>query len=260
MLLALKILLVIASYVFICFTRKHMWARILSICTGVSWILWMIIPHISSEIPKMSDLWQSIFWVTVFIFGYMLVFFFLACFDEFNPLQNILFWISLIGLAISFVAGFAIGLYYWDIHDSNIKREYKTETSVISSVELVATNAKSELSGKLEGSATGSYILFSGSIQATINGTLTTEQIIEYWYYASDGSVNPGSVSKKSIKIFLIEEDETPRMDTVVTTEQLFMTDYNTMIKTTYEKQEVSRTYVFYVPKGSILEEYNFNE
>ena len=125
MLLALKILLAVASCVFICFTKKHMWARILSVCTGVSWILWMIIPHISSEIPKMSDLWQSIFWVTVFIFGYMFVFFCLALCYEDDPVFDILFRISLIGLAISLVVGIAIGLHYWNIHDSNIKREYK---------------------------------------------------------------------------------------------------------------------------------------
>ena len=49
-------------------------------------------------------------------------------------------------------------------------------------------------------------------------------------------------------------------MDTVVKTSQLIKTDYNKMIKSTYEKQEIARTYVFYIPEGSILEQYNFNE
>lgn len=76
----------------------------------------------------------------------------------------------------------------------------------------------------------------------------------------SDGSIMPGSVPKKSIKIFFIEDNETPRMETVVETKQHIETNYNNMIKTTYKKQEVNRTYVFYVPKGSILEQYDFNK
>lgn len=261
MLLVLKILLAIASYVFICFTKKHMWARILSICTGVSWILWMIIPHISSEIPKMSDLWQSIWWVIVFIFGYMFVCLILTLYSECDDrYDGVLFRISLIGLVISLVAGCVIGIIYFNIYESNIEHIQNVETNVISSVTLVATNANSELSGKLEGSAQGSYVLFTGTTQVTINGTLTTEHIIEYWYCASDGSINPGSVPKKSIKIFFIEDNETPHMDTVVKTTQLIENNYNKMISTIYEKKEVARTYVFYVPKGSILEKYDFNE
>lgn len=236
MLLVLKILLAIASYVFICFTKKHMWARILSICTGVSWILWMIIPHISSEIPKMSDLWQSILWVIVFIFGYMFVCFILTLCYEYDAGIRI----SFIGLAISFVAGCVISIIYYNIYESNIEREQKVETNVISSVTLAATNANSEFSGKLEGSAQGSYVLFAGTTKATINGTLTTEQIIEYWYYASDGSINPGSVPKKSIKIFFIEDSETPYMETVVKTTQLIEINSNKKIKTTYEKRSGS--------------------
>ena len=48
-------------------------------------------------------------------------------------------------------------------------------------------------------------------------------------------------------------------MDTVVKTKQLVETNYNKMIRTKYKKQEISRTYVFYVPEGSILEQYKFN-
>lgn len=257
MLLVLKILLAIASYVFICFTKKHMWARILSVCTGISWILWMIIPSISSEIPKMSALWQSIFLVTIFIFGYMFIIFTLS---SFRHDYKRVYKLSIIGLGIAFFVGCVVGIIYYNIYESNIERVSQRETNVISSVTLVATNANSELSGKLEGSAQGSYVLFAGSTQATINGTLTTEHIIEYWYYASDGSINPGSVPKKAIKIFFIEDNETPRMETVVETKQLIETNYNKMIKTTYGKQEINRTYIFYVPKGSILEKYDFNE
>lgn len=261
MLLILKILLVVASYVFIFFTKKHMWARILSLCTGISFVLWMIIPRLSSEIPKMSDLWQSILWVTVFILGYVFAFFMYTSFDEDedNEAHNVYFRVSAIGLAITFVVGCIIGIIYYDIYQSNIKYERKVETNIISSVTLVGTNVNSELSGKLEGSVQSNYLLFAGATQVEINGALTTERIIEYWYYGSDGSVNPGSVPKESIKIFFIEDAQTPHMDTHVTTTELIKTNYNKMIMTTYGKQEVARTHVFYVPKGSILEQYDFN-
>ena len=95
---------------------------------------------------------------------------------------------------------------------------------------------------------------------ATIDGNLVTEQYIEYWYYGSDGSVYPGKVPKESIKIIFIEDDETPHMDTLVKTSQLIETNYNTRKKTTYGKKEESRTYVFYVPKDSILGQYSFME
>lgn len=181
MLFVLKILLAIASYVFICFTKKHMWARILSICTGTFWILCMIIPSISSEIPKMSALWQSIFFVTIFIFGYMLVIFTLS---SFHRDYKEVYKLSIIGVCVAFFVGCVVGIIYYNIYESNIERICKRETNVMSYVTLVSTNANSELSGKLEGSAQGSYILFVGLTQSTINGTLTTEHIIEYWYYA----------------------------------------------------------------------------
>lgn len=263
MLLVLKILLAIASYVSIFFTEKHMWARMLSICTGGSLILWMIIPHIHSKIPKKSDLWQSILLAIGFILVYMLVCYSIALHYEHDDSRyNVLDRVSSIGLVISFVAICFIGATYVAIYESNIVQETKEETNVTSSVVLIAANANNELSGKLESSAQGSYILFAGTTQATLNGTLTTEQIIEYWYYASDGSINPGNVPKKSIKIFFIEDDETPHMDTIVKTTQLIEINYNEieMKKTTHEKEEVDRTYVFYVPKGSILEQYDFNE
>jgi len=260
MLFALKVLLVIASYVLIFFTARHMWARILNLCTSISWILWMIIPHISSEIPKKSDLWQSIRDVAFFLSVYFVICYLAAllCFDAFNP-NEFFHRLAAIGTIVFAVAAIVIVIVYQDIYDSNIRRTATTETNIVSSVKLAALTSNNELSGNLEGSIDGNYVVFSGSTQGSVNGTLTTEKIIEYWYYAFDGSINPGEVPRKSTKIIPIEDNETPHMDTVVRTKITNEDNYNTGIRTIY-KQEVGRTYKFYIPKSSIPDSYNFNK
>lgn len=253
MLLVLKILLAVASYVFICFTKRNKWARILSICTGASLILWMIIPNISSEIPKMSALWKNVLLATAFIFGYMLVCFLMS---YFNSDYEVLYQKSLIGLRISFISVCVVGIIYSNIYNSNIERVTQIETSTVSSVNLASTDAVSELSKKIK----GRYVLYSESKESIIDGKMNTEEIMKYWYYASDGGVKPGIVSKDSIKVYFIGKNETPHMNTVVKTTQLIVNNYNRLLSYTYEKQEIDRTYAFYVPKGSILELVDSNE
>lgn len=257
MILALKILLALPTYIFLYLGEKHKWARILSLVTGISWIFGMIISAISSEIPGKSDLWLNILFITIFICIYLL-----ACFLKYEEtMSDNIATASILGFVISLLATCSVSITYITIYDNNIVEESQTETKTISTITLFSTNASVEVSGSLQVDVNTKFILFVGETKTSIDGIITTEEKINYWYYDSDGNVIPDSVTKKSIKICFIDESETPHMDTVVEIRRDIETNYNTIPeKQEIREVELSRKYVFYVPKGSILENFNFDK
>ncbi len=244
MMLLLKILLAVFPFLFLMLSERT-WTYILSAIVGFSWICLMLIPHINSNIPFKTDLMFSIA-IVLMVVGLYLFFF---GFDiEYDILNSIVIFIG----ATFMICGIIMGFIHLHFSDKNIITE-TTQTTTIESYNLQSVQVSEKLLGSLNGNTQGYYFLIGGKMTSEVDGTLTTVDVVKYWYDEGNGYYAPGQVEKSKVRYKYIENGENPHLDKKITKEITTKTDYNEMKKSSKE-EIISEIYYFSIPKNSELE------
>lgn len=143
-------------------------------------------------------------------------------------------------------------------YDMNIiKQDPKVE---MFEYELISATDVTSIEGSLNGQASGSFFLISGTMSSTVNGEIKQTDVYKFYYVANSqtGEIRLMTLNADSTPIYYVEEGEKPYLLKKEVTPCSI--DYNKepAVSILYTgKKKV--TYELHIPKGSIVGNFEFN-
>lgn len=225
--------------------------------TCAKWFAMMLTIPINDIITFVSDLssFEKIFGVIGTILTVLLVilvplFFTYLAGHGILGLHYIENWkaqVAFVAIFIVSVIGWTIPIYYYNL---NIETTIESEITEQSSRELLyfCNIPVQSVSGEIEGSS----VLGTGSV----SGSITTQDLLPYWYMNANGKGAYDSAPATASQIEFIGEDEQPHLEIITYVQKSITHNYNNGEESS--KIEATWTeYVFYLPE--FIMQYNLN-
>ena len=89
-----------------------------------------------------------------------------------------------------------------------------------------------------------------------VSGSVEEDSVYRYYYKLEDGGMKQGQIPAKSTTIYYIEDNETPYLEEIITTEY-WIDESKNPPERLFETSET--TYELYVPEGSVTTVFEFN-